>query len=221
MIVNQINTFPYGGAAAAANRIHCRLLEKGIDSRFLYEKTDREVVVPNAQRIRWANQKSKNVVGRLLERRRVKRIHRMYDQHLANRDRNLELFSMCELVDARYLCPSDFKNQIIHLHWVAFLADYPYFFRSVPTRTPVVWTLHDMNPMTGGCHYSNGCNLFENGCGHCPQILESGKKDLSSFSFGVKQRALRDIDLTIIGPSKWILDLARSSPVFRNKHGSS
>src|SRR5690606_6773811 len=43
---------------------------------------------------------------------------------------------------------------IVNLHWVARFVDFTSFFSHVPVRTPVVWTLHDMNPFTGGCHYS-------------------------------------------------------------------
>ena len=41
---------------------------------------------------------------------------------------------------------------IIHLHWVAYFIDYPTFFRRV--RKPIVWTLHDQNPLLGGFMYA-------------------------------------------------------------------
>ncbi len=35
---------------------------------------------------------------------------------------------------------------------------------------PVVWTLHDHRPFTGGCHHPRGCTRFELDCGECPQL---------------------------------------------------
>ena len=41
---------------------------------------------------------------------------------------------------------------IIHLHWVAYFLNYPTFFRRV--HKPIVWTLHDQNPLLGGFMYA-------------------------------------------------------------------
>ena len=35
---------------------------------------------------------------------------------------------------------------------------------------PVVWTLHDTWPFTGGCHHSVDCEKFHSDCGGCPQL---------------------------------------------------
>jgi hypothetical protein len=43
------------------------------------------------------------------------------------------------------------EADIINLHWVANFIDFQSFFRY--NDKPIVWTLHDANPFTGGCHY--------------------------------------------------------------------
>ncbi|TAE46946.1 MAG: hypothetical protein EAY69_07690, partial [Cytophagales bacterium] len=43
------------------------------------------------------------------------------------------------------------EADIIHLHWVAHFLDYASFFKKI--NKPVVWTLHDKNPLNGGFHY--------------------------------------------------------------------
>ena len=59
-------------------------------------------------------------------------------------------------------------QDIIHLHFVAaHYVDYSFFAKA---KKPVIWTLHDMNPFTGGCHYSGDCVQFEIDCHKCPQI---------------------------------------------------
>ena len=217
MIVNHFNTFPYGGAATAALRLHAQYLNLGIDSRFNFSQQDREPdsSAPVTQ-IQWKKPdvSFRNRFVKPFEKRRIRKIHRMYDTHLAQRDPNLELFSMAQQVERNRLNSQEFASGVVHLHWIAFMSDFQTLFRSIPDHTPIVWTLHDMNPITGGCHYSGGCNRFESGCGSCPQLLQSDTHDLSSHSFRIKAAALRNKNLTIVSPSQWLLELAQSSPMF-------
>jgi len=81
----------------------------------------------------------------------------------------------------RQVPPSD----ILNLHWVAGSFEYISFFRKVSPNLPIVWTLHDMNPFTGGCHFDGGCGKFNEHCGACPQI---GSSKLDDFSAHVWKR---------------------------------
>ncbi len=54
---------------------------------------------------------------------------------------------------------------VMNLHWFADFIDYQPFFPLVPNHISVAWTLHDMNPFTGGCHYDHGCDRFGESCG--------------------------------------------------------
>ena len=68
---------------------------------------------------------------------------------------------------------------ICHLHWTTDLLD----FRMLPAmsrRGPLVWTLHDMNPFTGGCHYDDECGRFTAACGACPILPSSNLADVST-----------------------------------------
>jgi hypothetical protein len=69
-------------------------------------------------------------------------------------------------------------TDILNLHWIAEFVDYHDFFRAIPRGLPVVWTLHDMNPFTGGCHFDGGCGKYQEKCGACPQIGSSKVDDL-------------------------------------------
>ena len=53
---------------------------------------------------------------------------------------------------------------VIHLHWIngGFLD----ISTIAKFNKPVFWTLHDIWPLTGGCHYSGECNKYENECYH-------------------------------------------------------
>jgi glycosyltransferase involved in cell wall biosynthesis len=101
-------------------------------------------------------------------------------------------------------CP---EADLIHFHWVASFVDYRAFFRLLSKSTPLVWTLHDMNPFTGGCHYDTGCGRFREQCGVCPQLGSRKQNDLSRQIWQRKQKAFRLLPkncLHIVTPSKWL-----------------
>lgn len=104
--------------------------------------------------------------------------------------------------------------EIIHLHWPTWGVTPRAIHKWLKTGRPVVWTLHDCWPMTGGCHYPAGCNQYETACLKCPQL--QGDNGLISNGFEEKLRAYGDYDnLTIVTPSQWMADVARSSRIFR------
>ena len=218
MNINHFNTFPYGGAAAAAKRLHYEMLRKKMHSRFLYHQADRpfdedatfhSVVFEKTAANHWLEPLAKR-----FEKSRQRRIYRAYDRHIAGRKPNLELFSMAELAAKTPLDWNQLQADIMHLHWTAFFIDYPSFFASIPDNTPIVWTLHDMNPMTGGCHYSGGCQQFKSGCGHCPQLTNPATEDLSATNFRLKQKSLRRKNIAVVTPSRWLGELAQQSSIW-------
>jgi glycosyltransferase involved in cell wall biosynthesis len=96
---------------------------------------------------------------------------------------------------------------LIQLHWVTRFVDYRAFFECVPTTTPVVWTLHDMVPFTGGCHYDQGCHRFAEACGRCPQLGSESDKDLTRQVWQRKWESFQKLDsdrLHIVTPSRWL-----------------
>ncbi|WP_020592351.1 glycosyltransferase [Kiloniella laminariae] len=105
---------------------------------------------------------------------------------------------------------------IINLHWVCDFVDYPSFFGSSATKTPMVWTLHDMYPFTGGCHYAGGCKGFTHQCGACGYIASEVEYDLSRQIYKIKETALAKtrFPMKIVTPSKWLANEARHSSLF-------
>ena len=80
-----------------------------------------------------------------------------------------------------------FKPDIVHLHVLHHgYTDYELLFRFLAkANTPVVYTMHDMWAMTGGCyHYSaTGCSGYQSGCKDCAAAqvyLDITKKYVSS-----------------------------------------
>jgi glycosyltransferase involved in cell wall biosynthesis len=81
---------------------------------------------------------------------------------------------------------------------------------------PIVWTLHDSWAFTGGCHVPFDCTRYRENCGVCPVLGSASEKDLSRWTWNRKARAWRDLDLTVVTPSRWLAECARSSSLFRD-----
>ncbi len=218
MKVAQFNTFPYGGAATAALRLHQCLRQNLVDSQFYYHRNEKQAVDDaNFHQLEFTPPEYgvfSGAVQRRLDRRRQKEIYQLYNNHIAMRPPGEETFSMARLPNPTHLNWDAINANILHLHWISFFADYPSFFGSIPNHIPVVWTLHDMNAFTGGCHYSNDCTRFKFGCGGCHQVTQPGRRDVSVDSFQVKQKSLKRKSIAVVTPSNWMRELAMTSQIW-------
>ena len=71
---------------------------------------------------------------------------------------------------------------------------------------PIVWTFHDMFPITGHCAYSFECEKWKTGCGNCKRldIYPSIKKDRTNALWNYKNKVFNSADFTIVTPSLWL-----------------
>jgi glycosyltransferase involved in cell wall biosynthesis len=106
---------------------------------------------------------------------------------------------------------SEFAPDIVHLHWVG--AGFLSIAALKQFDCPVVWTLRDMWTFTGGCHYTAGCQRYQQTCGVCPQLRSHRDADLSRTIWNMKQRHWQGLDLWFVAISHWLADCARSSPL--------
>ena len=103
------------------------------------------------------------------------------------------------------------EADIIHLHWINGLVSIDQINK---IDKPIVWTLRDMWPFTGGCHISLGCDRYKKYCGKCPQLGSNHSFDLSSLVLNMKKKYFNK-RIIIVGISDWISECARNSSVFR------
>jgi glycosyltransferase involved in cell wall biosynthesis len=104
------------------------------------------------------------------------------------------------------------KPDVVQFHWVGRGA-VPFKTLARVSRYPIVWTLRDMWPLTGGCHYSGGCDKFATGCGACPQLGSRREFDLSRWQWRRKHRAWKGVAITYVALSRWMAACARRSPL--------
>ena len=104
---------------------------------------------------------------------------------------------------------------LVHLHWVA------HGLLGIDAigelDIPLVWTMHDMWPATGGCHMTLGCENFRKGCGECANLLSGSRIDLSSKLFERKLSRWRSSRIAAVAPSEWLAERLRDSPIFRDR----
>jgi len=107
---------------------------------------------------------------------------------------------------------------IIHLHWVnhGFLNP-KHIAEIAKLNKPVVWTFHDSNAFTGGCHVRYTCDHFKNECGNCPLLKDAGPNDYSHRIWQQKRRAYDGLDFIVIAPSTWMQKSVGESSLMKEK----
>jgi glycosyltransferase involved in cell wall biosynthesis len=182
-----------GGAARAAYRLHQGLRSLGELSQMLVRvklSSDRTVVT---------EQSLLTKIGPMMNTRPILRY--------PNRKRTL--FSTNLFPDALSKKVASLDPDVVNLHWIG------NGFLQIETlkrfNRPVVWTLQDMWPATGGCHYSEDCDRYTQICGHCPQLGSTAEQDLTRTIWRRKHKAWQGINLTIVTPSQWMADCVKAS----------
>jgi glycosyltransferase involved in cell wall biosynthesis len=203
-VVHLSHTDGASGAGRAAYRIHKSLVSIGVDSHMLVSQ--KRSVDPRVSIV------SDSLMGRFLVK-----VNEYLEARIA---KNLARDESVFLSLARY---SQFrasrinqlvKADVVTLYWVngAFMS--PEDIKRI--KQPLVWRLSDVWPFTGGCHYPSKCERFEQQCGNCPQLSSPSNRDATSKLWERKFDSFKDLDLTIVAPSKWMAGLAKSSSLFAN-----
>ncbi len=113
----------------------------------------------------------------------------------------------------------DVKNaDIIHLHWVnhGFL-DPKHIAEIKKLGKPIVWTFHDSNAFTGGCHVRYTCDHYQQQCGNCPLLINAGEDDISHRIWKQKNKAYQQLDFSIAAPSSWMQASVKKSSLMQGK----
>lgn len=192
MRITHINTSDSGGAFQAAYRLQQGLKKREIESDFLVLYRDSGLTHITAF---LENQSLRTrVTNSLNYRRHQRKISKLL------KDKPKAQFSFSSSPYQLHKHPLVKQVDIINLHWTANFLDYASFFKKI--GKPVVWTLHDEYPFSGGFHYK-GYEVAD--------YQELDKKVRKE-----KLEALLDFkDLHIVAPSKWLHQEAQQSDLFK------
>jgi glycosyltransferase involved in cell wall biosynthesis len=218
MHVDHFNTLLSGGAAIAAIRLHAGLLQSHVGSTLWHAQPPYRQSIEGVKTAPWLEPKGSLIqsLGATLEtsaRGVIGRIRREYFRFGRRRRRG-------GFIPARngrrtpYLA-SIFGGDIVHLHWIGKFIDYQSFFSTLPKTIPVVWTLHDMNPLTGGCSHAEDCPGFMHACGNCPLLARPGSRDWSFQELAIKRQAIESTRIHLVAPSHWMAEQARRSSIMQ------
>ena len=196
-----------GGAAMCAERIHSSLIAQGIDSKIITLQGEGENVVQiqpdplyNWSRY-WLIQKFQvllNYIG-------VWPKFEMYKTRIDKAKQGRHIFFTVPVTNYQSLAnhPLIKEADIVHLHWISNMVDFPTFFRSV--KKPIVWTMHDLNPGLGGFHILKAKEQADK------EYLQIERKFVE-----IKRKALRKrTNVHLVAISREMYDFAQSNEVLR------
>ena len=189
------------GATLGATALHKALLKQGIDSKLIFSKGDKSEGVPMAEPFFESQlaQKLFNISTKWIEPHLLKRESAPKGHGLSIGIVGHPLFVRKADIEAA---------DIIHLHWIN-----SRFIRTKAIQQfnkPIVWTLRDAWPYTGGCHYTTDCERYKTGCGQCPLLESSNPDDITRKVVRAKKKYL-PTDIRYIALSNWTAEQARES----------
>lgn len=207
--VVHLSTFHlYGGAGVAASRLNKALNKSGIDSMLMVGKLaepEPGVLALDAGLSGRASFWGHFIGERLsfLPYEREASVRYAFSPARVGRD----------LAGNKAILEAD----IIHLHWINFgLLSIDSLQYLLKLGKPLVWTLHDMWPFTGGCHHSGDCDRYLENCGEC-RFLKAPRKDDLSYRRLLRKRRMwqSQSPLAPVACSQWLGVRAQNSSLFR------
>lgn len=198
------------GAGKGVVNLHLALLQNGVNSWIVSSHRPYDPALPNVDYL------LKNFHGRLFFSVR-QRLQNSLTRTRCLRRPKFYTFAPFGLpvAKSRRVKSAD----IINFHWInGGMVSLGGIKEISKLNKPVVWTLRDMWPFTGGCHCSLDCRNFETGCGKCPLLESKRTKDRSYRHFQKKKEALASVNrLYPVAISPWLKEEAENSKMFGEK----
>lgn len=205
MKVALVNTYLHGGAGIACERLMLALNSIGVDAKLLTSSPNDKGNIQSLGSWKTALSKAAFYAERLsfLPYEKSKAVRFSYS--LANFGVDIRQHPIIQDAD------------VINIHWVnqGFLS-----LKSLEQLgrlgKPIIWTMHDMWPFSGGCHYAGNCLNYKKACGNCQFFLKNPKNnDLSNKIWKQKQTIYPKLRLAGATPSAWLRDCAKESSLFK------
>jgi glycosyltransferase involved in cell wall biosynthesis len=105
------------------------------------------------------------------------------------------------------------QADIFNLHWFARFLSVRNVERLSSSGKPVIITVRDMNPLTGGCHFFHGCENWKRDCFPCPQFIPD-TLPLPGATLDAKRTLWNLENITVVVLSDHTASLIECSPLF-------
>jgi len=186
------------GAGYAAYRVHRGLLESGVDSSMYTTVRNHE----NEVGVKVLRHPSKNNKNWSLF------------QEPSNSKPGLTIFSFNQPnVTSSEIIETARKHDLVSIHWCARFLSVENIASLTNSEIPVVLTIRDMNPISGGCHYFHGCEKWKKNCQGCPQLYDT-HEDFPSKVLSAKRNYYNFDNLTLVVLSNHTKNIVEQSPYF-------
>jgi len=195
-----------GGASVAVGRLHREFLTRGWNSILLVKKKSASNFDPTIVEMR--SNKLIQFIGLILFR------IEQFILNLALKNKNYNFST--NLVGSFYINQYVKDADVLNLTWVngGFLS-----LRDIAELTSlkkiILWRMSDLWPVTGGCHYSLGCNNFIDGCKKCP-LVKGWFSSIPGKINNYKSKKWETKNINFIAPSSWMERQVKSSPHFKS-----
>ena len=157
-----------GGAARAAFRLHHGLREIDVDTELMVQ-----LKLSEHSWVLGSDSHAGKAMG--IFRREIEQ----YALNLFTGRESATPFNIQVLPDFLADDVNEYGADIVHLHWIC--AGFIRIETLAKFDPPIIWTMHDMWPFTGGCHYSGDCEKYGLACGGCPQLDSEKERDTSHW----------------------------------------
>lgn len=105
------------------------------------------------------------------------------------------------------------SESIINFHWIEGVVKPEQIKEYLKLGRKVVWTLHDMAPITSVCHHSHSCEGFKDNCNGCPQVRLPFRSAVRN-NLSIKAMPVTFPNLVAVAPTRWLAKKASESSVF-------
>lgn len=186
-----------GGAAVAAYRLHKLMLDNGLDSKMVvFENLRKEDRITTVYKEGFDSlvKKFKVYIFGIKSFTLNKKFGHYSSFNLGGNIKNNQIIN---------------EADVIYLHWVNYglinTKDIEYLLKK---GKKVFWMMHDMFPITGGCHHSFGCEEYTDKCENCHFFNNSNKP---CKQLNIKSKLKKYDNMHWIAPSRWLYESAVSS----------
>lgn len=187
------------GAGGAARGVHLALLSAGVPSTMRFRHlVEGWKAIPGASPVRGA-------------------VSRMGD-NIHPRDAFLRQDHTIFSVDTDGVPQAELEQMVadvdvINLHWYARFLSNENIAWLTNCGKPVVFTIRDMHPLTGGCHFFHGCDNWRQACLPCPQFLPADVP-LPHAQFAYKRDNWNLDNVSVVVLSDHTRAIVEQSPLF-------
>ena len=203
MKIVHINYSDVGGGAAIACTRHCEaMLQSGIDAEML--TIAKSTYKPYVRKYHFGVRFFTPLFNTVKHAR------------ILNKIQPTGTFSVMKYGQPLYNDKSVREADVIFLHWVnQNTLSIKGIEEILKLGKPTYWYMHDMFPITGGCHYSLSCDQYQEKCGICP--LLKNNKTITTKQLCEKIRHWGKFNnLEFITPSNWLGECVKGSALAKD-----